>query len=121
MLTKFPLAVNVTLFRPYIWESGKVLVFFNALESLALLLLTLKVLSVVGLKQSLSTIRSNPTIQFALLFSIVFAFAVGISSFNFGALSRYKIPCIPFYALSMVLIYYLSKPGRPPLVRQFRI
>ncbi|MGK2860886.1 MAG: hypothetical protein ACSLE0_03075 [Chitinophagaceae bacterium] len=111
MLTKFPLAVNVTLFRPYIWESGKVIIFLSALEAFLFLLITLKVFFKVGLKRSWKTIGANPTIQFCLIFSIIFAFAVGVSSYNFGALSRYKIPCLPFYALAIVLIFYSnSKP-----------
>ncbi len=111
MLSKFPLAVNVTLFRPYLWESGKVIIFLSAVEAFLFLLITLKVLFKVGLKRSWKTIGANPTIQFCLIFSIIFAFAVGVSSYNFGALSRYKIPCLPFYALAIVLIFYSnSKP-----------
>jgi hypothetical protein len=46
---------------------------------------------------------------------LIFAFAVGISSYNFGALSRYKIPCLPFYALGLVLVYYKNRPIQKPL------
>ena len=41
MLQNFPAAVNVTLFRPYLWEAGGVVSFASALESLAFLLITL--------------------------------------------------------------------------------
>jgi hypothetical protein len=41
----------------------------------------------------------------SFVFAFVFAVAVGISSANFGALSRYKIPCMPFYLVLMVLLY----------------
>jgi hypothetical protein len=34
MLKQFPAAVNVTLFRPYLWEAKKVIMVFSALESL---------------------------------------------------------------------------------------
>jgi hypothetical protein len=113
MLSKFPQAVNVTLFRPYLWEARKVIVFFNALESFVLLLLTIKVFSMIGIKRFFQTISTNYTIQFTLIFSIIFAFSVGISSFNFGALSRYKIPCIPFYLLTLILVFYThAKPGQ---------
>jgi hypothetical protein len=53
---------------------------------------------------------NDPTIQFCFVFSLIFAFAVGISSYNFGALSRYKIPCLPFYAIALILIYYKNVP-----------
>jgi hypothetical protein len=106
MLTKFPLAVNVTLFRPYIWEARKLMVFLNSIEAFLFLFFTLKVIFSVGLNGAWSSIRKSPNIQFFLIFTLIFAFAVGISSYNFGALSRYRIPCLPFYALALMLIYY---------------
>lgn len=111
-ISKFPLAVNVTLFRPYIWESKKILIFLSSIEAFIFLFITLKVLFSIRLAKIWSTIRNDPTIQFCLVFSIIFAFAVGISSYNFGALSRYKIPCLPFYALAILLIYYKNYPKK---------
>lgn len=110
MLAKFPLAVNVTLFRPYLWESGKVIVLFSALEAFLFLFLTLKVLFSVGLSKVYRTIVTDPTIQFCIIFALIFAFAVGITSYNFGALSRYKIPCLPFYLLFLIVTYYKGVP-----------
>lgn len=110
MLAKFPLAVNVSLFRPYIWETRKPIQLLNALEALMFLWVTIKVIISVGLVRTWRTIKSDPTIQFCLIFTLVFAFAVGISSYNFGALSRYRIPCLPFYGFALVLIYYKNKP-----------
>ncbi len=109
MIKKLPLAVNVTLFRPYLWETKKALQFISAIEATLFLLITIKVLLSVGLLKFWRAIMDDPTIQFCIIFSLIFAFAVGVSSYNFGTLSRYKIPCLPFYALSMVLIYYRYK------------
>ena len=41
---------------------------------------------------------------FSFVFAIFFAFGVGLSTSNFGALVRYKIPCIPFYLSSLWLV-----------------
>lgn len=112
MISKFPLAVNVTLFRPYIWESKKILMLFSALEALLFLFATLKILLSIKIVKIWRTISSDPTIQFCLIFSIIFAFAVGISSYNFGTLSRYKIPCLSFYALALILIFYKNFPRK---------
>ncbi|MBS1615186.1 MAG: hypothetical protein JST06_03620 [Bacteroidetes bacterium] len=106
MLRKFPLAVNATLFRPYLWEAKKAIVFFNALESFIFLLLALKLLFQVGPINIWRAIVGDPNIQFLLVFTLIFAFAVGISTYNFGSLSRYRIPCLPFFALAMGLIYF---------------
>ncbi|PZF72029.1 hypothetical protein [Taibaiella soli] len=118
MLTKFFPAVNATFFRPYVWEAGKALQFLSAIEALLFLFITLKVLLVVGPLRVWRTIVSDPNIQFCLIFSTIFAFAVGVSSYNFGTLSRYKIPCLPFYILAMVLIFYKNaEPGKRLLGR----
>jgi hypothetical protein len=59
-------------------------------------------------------INKDPNIQFCLIFTVIFAFAVGISSANFGTLSRYRIPCLPLYGLALVLIYYrYNDPEKP--------
>lgn len=114
MLKKFPQAVNVTLFRPYLWEAGKPIVFLNALEAFLFLFFTFKVLVNIGFKGIFQSIAKNPNVQFFLLFTIIFAFAVGISSYNFGALSRYRIPCLPFFAAALVLMYYTKVPDSKP-------
>src|SRR5690606_38548730 len=114
MLTKFPQAVNVTLFRPYLWEAGKAIVMLNAIEAFLFLALNLRILIPIGPVRVWRTINSDPNIQFALIFTLIFAFAVGISSYNFGSLSRYKIPCLPMYALSLVLIYYRHNDPEKP-------
>jgi hypothetical protein len=116
MLVKFPQAVNVTLFRPFLWEVKKPIMLLSALESLLFLILTLKVLFGVGLKRFWKAISEDPTIQFCLIFSIIFAFAVGVTTYNFGSLSRYKIPCLPFYTLAMVLVYYKYHPPQKKII-----
>jgi hypothetical protein len=110
MLRKFPLAVNVTLFRPYIWETRKPIQMLNALEASLFLWVTIKLFITIGFLRIWSAISEDTTIQFCLIFAIIFAFAIGLSSGNFGTLSRYRIPCLPFYGLSLVLIYYKYKP-----------
>lgn len=102
MLTKFPQAVVVTLFRPFLWESKKVIVMLSSLEALLFLYFTLKVIARQRLK-IFSVISKDPNLTFCLVFSIIFAFAVGISTYNFGSLSRYKIPCLPFYGCFLAL------------------
>jgi hypothetical protein len=102
VLTKFPQGVVVTLFRPFLWESKKPIVALSALESLAFLYLTLRLFFRNGFK-TFKLLSSDPNLVFFFVFSVIFAFAVGVSSYNFGALSRYKIPCMPFYAAFLIL------------------
>ncbi len=116
MLAKFPQAVNVTLFRPYLWEARKPIVFVNAVEALLFLIVTLKIIFRIGLVKLAKAVSSDPNIQLCLIFTFIFAFAVGISSGNFGALSRYRIPCLPLYGLALVLIYYRYRPLSEPIL-----
>lgn len=110
MLSKFPAAVNVTLFRPYIWETRKIMQFVNAIEATLFMLLTIKVFVSIGFRRFWKAVAKDPTIQFCLIFTLIFAFAVGISSGNFGTLSRYRIPCLPFFSLVLILTYYKYYP-----------
>jgi thioredoxin len=45
-----------------------------------------------------------PDVVFLLVFSLTFAFAVGVSTFNFGTLVRYKIPLLPYFLIALGLI-----------------
>ena len=110
MLSKFPQAVNVTLFRPYLWESGKPIILLSSLEATAFLILTFLVFYRVGIFTTFRKIFKDPNLLFFLIFTVIFAFSVGISTGNFGSLSRYKIPCMPFFAALLLILYYQTKP-----------
>lgn len=112
MLSKFPQAVVVTLFRPFPWEATKVIIALSALEALLFLYFTVRVIITKG--KQFGTIFKDPNIIFFLVFSLIFAFAVGISSYNFGSLSRYKIPCLPFYAAFLFVIWKYNTPSDEP-------
>lgn len=109
MLKKAPIAIATTLYRPFPWEAKKAIVFANAIEAFLFLVLTLKLLVMLGPVKVWKTISNDANIQFMLVFTLIFAFAVGLTSGNFGALSRYRIPCLPFYGLSLMLIFYKNE------------
>ncbi|MCZ6694044.1 MAG: hypothetical protein O6939_09075 [Bacteroidetes bacterium] len=109
MLKLAPQAINVSLFRPYLWEVKNPLMLLAALESLLMLLITFWVLVKAGLWVLLKQLVSNPVVAFCFVFSIVLAFAVGVSTFNFGTLVRYKIPLIPFYLIGLAIVWYYAK------------
>lgn len=110
MIKLAPAAVNVSLFRPYLWEVRNPLMLISALESCALLLITLWV--VFKAKGKIFFYLQKPDVLFCLIFSLVFAFAVGISTYNFGTLSRYKIPLLPYYTIALGLLIHYWKRDR---------
>jgi hypothetical protein len=104
-----PAAVTATLFRPFIWEAKKTSTFISSLESLMMMILTIYVLFKARPLFFIRTLYQKPIVAYCFLFSIVFSVFVGATTLNFGSLVRYKIPCLPFYAVSMFLILYFSK------------
>ncbi len=109
MIGLAPQGIVVTLFRPWLWEVSNPFMLISAFESLIFLLLTALVLFRSRFFGIVGYIRKDPFLIFALVFSLVFAIGVGVSSFNFGSLSRYKIPLLPFYLFSiLVLNSYLN-------------
>jgi hypothetical protein len=106
LVSKLPQAINVSLFRPYLWEVKNPLMLLSALESLAILLITCWVI----LRNHAVVLKAlrYPTVLFCLVFSLTFAFAVGVSTFNFGTLARYKIPLLPFYFLMLIHVHFYA-------------
>lgn len=97
ILSKAPKAIVAGLFRPFIWESNNIVMLISGLENLLLIIISLYILFRVGIIKTISNIISEPLLFFSLLFVILFVFAVGLTTANFGALVRYRIPALPFY------------------------
>ena len=107
VLGKSPQAINATLFRPYVWEARNPLMVLSSLESGYIFALTLGLLFRLKFLGFFRLIWKNPILLFSVLFSLFFAFSVGLSTPNFGALSRLKIPCIPFFVSSLFVLRHL--------------
>jgi hypothetical protein len=104
LLTKSPQALIAGLFRPFIWESGNAVMLLAGLENTAILLLSLYVL----FKKRfliISRLFKEPLLLFAFIYSIFFAFFVGLTTANFGALVRFKIAYLPFLMASLFILF----------------
>ncbi|HEY0653538.1 MAG TPA: hypothetical protein VGD65_10430 [Chryseosolibacter sp.] len=110
MVRLAPAAVNATLFRPYLWEVKNPLMLLAALEAFLFLIGVLYI--VFTTRSALFRGLRNPDVLFMLMFSLTFAFAVGVSTFNFGTLVRYKIPLLPFFGVMLTLMLDYSKSLR---------
>lgn len=109
LIKAVPFAITATLFRPFIWESNKISTLLSSIESLFLMLFTLYVLFKVGPFRFFITIGRNVTILYAFSFAMLFGIFIGASTLNFGSLVRYKIPCLPFYLISLFLILDIGR------------
>lgn len=107
MLSKAHLAIGATLFRPYLWDVRNPVMLLSAIENTYIMLLTIFLLFKLKIRGVFSLISENPLLLFSVLFSLFFAFSVGIATSNFGSLVRLKIPCIPFFVSSLFILKYL--------------
>lgn len=109
MLQKAPVAINAAIFRPYIWEAKNIVMLLSGIESMFLIYMTLRILFRLRIYGVFSMSMKNPLLTFSLIFSLFFAFSVGISTSNFGSLVRYRIPVLPFYMASLFIMEYYFK------------
>jgi hypothetical protein len=115
LIKKIPRGILATFFRPYPWEVNNFPLILGTIESVLLLIMIVWVVIdfIVGLIKSklqlIKVVLSNYELIFMLSFSIIFASIAGITSYNFGALSRYKIPAILFFLISLIIIIHESE------------
>ena len=106
LIRKFPDAFVAGIYRPFLWESGNAVMLITGLENGFILILTIIALFRNPFS-SLRKIISDPLLFFAITFSIFFAFSVGLTTSNFGALVRFKIAYLPFFLCALfILINY---------------
>lgn len=118
VLSKFPVAVMAGLFRPFLWESNNIAMLLSGMENLVLLGLFLLVLFKSGIRQFFRYIKSEPLLLFSVLFSLLFSFIVGISTSNFGALVRFKIPLMPFFTSSLLILLMKTYDKKANLMKK---
>lgn len=112
VLKKFPIATNAALFRPYVWEARTAVMMLSGLENLWVLLVAVLAVIRAGPFFTLRAIGGVPVLLMAVLFSLLFAFMVGVTTPNFGALVRFKIPMVPFFISSLYIVVHLGQIKR---------
>jgi hypothetical protein len=104
ILSKMPAAINAALFRPYIWETYNFTMLMSGIENLVLLLFTIYLTIKLKVYNLFRLMFRHRILFFTVYFSIFFSFSVGLTTSNFGSLVRYKIPAIPFFLISLIII-----------------
>jgi len=112
-LTLIPNSIAATFFRPFPWEVNSPIALFSAIESAIFLFFTLYFFFKRGIGKYFRLTFGDPRLMMCFIYSMVFAVAVGASTSNFGALSRYKIPCMPFYFIGLLLVYKKASLAYP--------
>jgi hypothetical protein len=113
IVSKAPAAMVAGLFRPFLWEVRNPMMLLSALESAVFLYLLLYLLLTGKWKKILVFVSAHPLIFFSLVFAIFFSFSVGLTTANFGALVRYRIPALPFFLSCLLLLRSASRKAEP--------
>lgn len=109
LISKFPLAVNAALFRPFITEVKNPVMLLSAIENFYVLVITIIALLRSRIFGFFKVCLTNHLLLFSFVFSMFFSFSVGITTANFGSLVRYKIPMLPFYIVSVLIANEMYK------------
>ncbi len=107
-----PAAIVAALFRPFLWEAQSIVMVMSGIENFIILLLTIWVFIRIGLKFVVQQIFKNPFIVFCFIYTINLSIGIGLSTSNFGALVRFKIPMLPFFFMGLLLIWYEFRDSR---------
>ena len=111
IMSKFFPATIAGLFRPFLWEAKNVVMLLSGIEDFfVLLFFILVVVKFLGLlvSKGIKTVRflSDTLVVYSLVYSVLFAFVVGLITANFGALVRYRIPYASFF---LILLFILNR------------
>ncbi len=109
LLSVAPIAIFTALFRPLFWEIGSPTMILSVVENSILIVFTFIILIRTSPFKLLRILWTEPFLLYCFIFSILFAFGVGIAGTNFGALVRYKTPLVPFFFSMIYLIYKQSR------------
>ncbi len=104
LLTLFPIGIVNTFFRPFPWDVRSPFMAFSFLESMSFIVLTYQCFRRIGFKKTFNYIGSDPALIFCFVYALMFGGLIGLSTTNFGALVRYKIPCLAFYAITFFVV-----------------
>ncbi len=102
-LSVTPQALVAGIYRPFLWETRSIVMLLSGLENLILLILTIYMFWKIGLLGLFKTLSKNHFFIFCLIYTLSIALGVGLSTSNFGALVRFKIPLLPFFFLWLAL------------------
>jgi len=102
---KIPASLNVTFFRPYPWEAKSIVVVLTSVESMVIFLFFIYILIRYNFK-IISIMRTEYFLRSLIPFIIIFGYVVGFTSYNFGALARYKMPIMSLFIVLMIYIHH---------------
>ena len=110
-----PIALVFALTRPWFFEVRSIQTAIGALEMTYLVVLIYRAARQSGLRGLFRGLMRSPFLIFCVTYVIVFGTAVGLGSTNVGSLSRYRVPMMGLFVVTIVLLpYYARTPRHRP-------
>lgn len=110
ILRQAPIAMAITLFGPFPWQIRNLVMLLSGIEALIFTYIFLKTFTNSRIYKLFGVFAKDHMIAFSVPFVLILGTAIGLTSFNYGALVRYKIPVMPFFATFLILVnYHLNK------------
>ncbi|OYT12547.1 MAG: hypothetical protein B6I18_00140 [Bacteroidetes bacterium 4572_112] len=99
-----PIAIINTLFRPMMWEANNLLAIFASVENMFILLFI--ILLIIYPRMD---VDDSNVLWFSLVFSIIYFIIIGLGTPVLGALSRYRVPGLLFFLLTIIQLLDIDK------------
>lgn len=112
VLSKFPVATSAALFRPLLTECKNFVMVLSGLENLFILVLFFRMFWKTRIVFFISAVIGNPLLLVCFTFTLLYGFVTGITTPNFGALVRFKIPLLPMFVGGMYIVMFLLEERR---------
>lgn len=104
VLRSAPQAIVITLFGPFLWQIRSPVMLLSGLESMVLFIAMIRTFFNKRIYEIFGVLLRDYMLAFIIPFILILGIAIGLTSFNYGALVRYKIPVLPFFVASFYII-----------------
>ena len=112
-----PIALLNALLRPQLFDVRNGLMLISALEMTVITVLLLTAFKRLGLRGTVAAIFDSPFLLMCALVTVVGCTFVGLTTLNFGSLSRYRAPFLPFYGTLLAVLSEVPAPIRAAVTR----
>ncbi|MEM6264427.1 MAG: hypothetical protein AAGI38_18070 [Bacteroidota bacterium] len=119
ILPKIPPAIWVSFFRPYPWETDISAMSLYALESFLLLGITIWLVGRMVVSRNWTRLFRNTVWTFCWSFSLSVATVLGLYTYSFGTMARYRILILPLYCVLLLFIYTSTQKENPGISENF--
>jgi hypothetical protein len=107
ILAVTPKALSATLFQPFPWEVSNAFMALTSIEGLGFMILL--ALAVYRTRWRFFKYLFRSAFLFgAFFYCLIFGVAVGMNSYNYGALARYKLPMLSLFLLIVVYLIHTA-------------